>query len=212
MGYDIPQPVSQGIDGAQDQENRRIAEIADELRRRCQLYEAELRDGESHVNHLQTEERAAERYAKESHLWIPFSDVFELGSPGPSGNENDTYVSNDIIYKVNNLLNCGSIVSLLERTIWHNSIFYDTAYSFYGFTGFEGRTVMPILRQRLIKNARPATQVMIDTYMSALGFTKTGIDGRFSNGTYEVWDVIPRNVLADNDGDLFVVDAEIRKV
>jgi len=212
MGYDIPQPVSQGIDGAQDQENRRISEIADELRRRCQLYEAELRDGKSHVNHLQTEERAAERYAKESHLWIPFSDVFELGSPGPSGNENDTYVSNDIIYKVNNLLNCGSIVSLLERTIWHNSIFYDTAYSFYGFTGFEGRTVMPILRQRLIKNARPATQVMIDTYMSALGFTKTGIDGRFSNGTYEVWDVIPRNVLADNDGDLFVVDAEIRKV
>lgn len=113
MGYDIPQPVSQGIDGAQDQENRRIAEIADELRRLCQLYEAELRDGENHVT--------------------------------------------------------------------------------------------------LIENARPATQVMIDTYMSALGFTKTGADGRFSNGEYEVWDVIPRNVLADKDGDLFVVDAEIRK-
>jgi hypothetical protein len=211
MGYDIPQSVSQGIDGAQDQENRRIAEIADELRRRCQLYEAELRDGENHVNHLQIEARVAEQYAKESHLWIPFSDVFELGSPGPSGNENDTYTKNDLIYKVNNLMNCGSIVNLLERTLWHNSIFYDTAYSFYGFTGFEGRTIMPILRQRLIKNARPATQVMIDTYMSALGFTKTGADGRFSNGEYEVWDVIPRNVLADKDGDLFVVDAEIRK-
>ncbi len=49
MGYDIPQPVSQGIDGAQDQENRRIAEIADELRRRCQLHEAELRNGETNV-------------------------------------------------------------------------------------------------------------------------------------------------------------------
>ena len=54
-------------------------------------------------------------------------------------------------------------------------------------------------------------QGMIDTYMSALGFTKTGADGHFSNGEYEVWDVIPRNVLADKDGDLFVVDAEIRK-
>ena len=49
MGYDIPQPVSQGIDGAQDQENRRIAEIADELRRRCQLHEAELRNCETNV-------------------------------------------------------------------------------------------------------------------------------------------------------------------
>ena len=49
MGYDIPQPVSQGIDGAQDQENRRIAEIADELRRRCQLHESELRNGETNV-------------------------------------------------------------------------------------------------------------------------------------------------------------------
>jgi hypothetical protein len=28
-------------------------------------------------------------------------DIFDLGIPGPSGNENDTYVSNDIIYKVN---------------------------------------------------------------------------------------------------------------
>ena len=92
---------------------------------------------------------------------------------GPSGNENDTYVSNDIIYKVNNLLNSGSISRLLDKIICHNILFYDTAYSLYGFTGFGGRSVMPILQQRLIKNARPATQVMIDTYIAALGFTKT---------------------------------------
>jgi len=62
------------------------------------------------------------------------SDVFDLGVPGPSGNENDTYVSNDIIYKVNNLLNSGSILRLLDRVMWHNNLFYDTAYSLYGFT------------------------------------------------------------------------------
>ncbi len=49
MGYDIPQPVSQGIYGAQDQENRRIAEIADELRRLCQLHEAKSGVGETNV-------------------------------------------------------------------------------------------------------------------------------------------------------------------
>ena len=42
-------------------------------------------------------------FAKEHGLWIPIDSVFDLGTPGPSGNENDTYVSNDIIYKVNNL-------------------------------------------------------------------------------------------------------------
>ena len=50
-------------------------------------------------------------------MWLPISDVFDLGVPGPSGNENDTYVSNDIIYKVNNLLNTGSILRLLNRVI-----------------------------------------------------------------------------------------------
>ena len=45
----------------------------------------------------------AKQYAKENGIWIPMSDVFDLSVPGPSGNENDTYVSNDIIYKVNAL-------------------------------------------------------------------------------------------------------------
>ena len=33
IDYDISEPISQGSDGAQEAENRRIAEIADELRR-----------------------------------------------------------------------------------------------------------------------------------------------------------------------------------
>ena len=53
--------------------------------------------------------------------------------------------------------------------------------------------------------------VMIDTYMSALGFTKENDEGRYSNGTYLVWDVLPRNVLVDADGDMYVVDAEIKR-
>ena len=61
-------------------------------------------------------------------------------------------------------------------------------------------------------NARPATQIMIDTYMAALGFEKTSSEGRFSNKTYEVWDLVPRNVLADVEGDIFVVDAEIKYI
>ena len=212
MSHDISQPVPQGSDGAQDAENSRIAAIANEFRRRCQLYEAQLRDGENHVNNLQIEGIVTEQYAKETNLWIPFSDVSRFGAPGPSGNENDTYVSNDIIYKVNNLFNCGSIINLLKRTVWHNNIFPETAYSLYGFTGFEKRTIMPILKQLLIKNAHPATQIMIDTYIAALGFEKKDKVGHFINETYEVWDLLPRNVLVDAEGDIFVVDAEIKHI
>jgi len=137
-------------------------------------------------------------------------EVFELGVPGPSGNENDTYVSNDIVYKVNNLLNSGSILKLLYKISWHNILFYDTYYSFYGFTGFEGRTIMPILQQRLVKNATLATPIEIDTYMAAIGFIKLNNEGRYANADFEVWDLVPRNVLVDKDGDMFVVDAEIK--
>ena len=212
MDYDISQSVSQRGSGEETAENRRIHEVADELRRRCQLYEAQLRDGQDNVNHLDIEQRVAEQYAKENGIWLPMSDVFDLGVPGPSGNENDTYVSNDIIYKVNNLLNSGGIVKLLEKVLLHNLLFPNTAYILHGFAGYDNRSVMPVLIQRRIRNAQPATQIMIDTYMSALGFTKENDEGRYANGTYVVWDVVPRNVLVDADGDMYVVDAEIKKL
>ena len=63
-----------------------------------------------------------------------------------------------------------------------------------------------------MKDATPATQIMIDTYMAALGFEKADSEGRFSNGSFLVWDVVPRNVLVDSEGDIYVVDAEIKRI
>ena len=211
MNDDLFQSVPQGSIGAQDAENRRIEAVADELRRRCKLYEAQRRDGQSHVSPFEAEQRAAENFAKEYGLWIPMEHVFDLGTPGPSGNENDTYVSNDVIYKVNNLLNSGSIISLFEKVRMHNEIFPDTFYQLHAFTGFDGRTIMPILRQDLVKDAEPTPQIAIDTYMAALGFNREDVVGRYFNADYVLWDLIPRNVLRDRDGDIFVVDAEIKK-
>ena len=150
--------------------------------------------------------------AKSQGFWIPMMDIFSLGVPGPSGHENDTYVAEKGIYKVNNLLNNGSIVSLLQKILLHNTIFPDTAYSFYGFAGFDGRTVQPVLYQPRVANAQPASQIMIDTYMAALGFEKTSENGHFTNGEYEAWDLLPRNVLVDSEGDIYVVDAEIKQL
>ena len=48
--------------------------------------------------------------------------------------------------------------------------------------------------------------------MAALGFLKMNNEGRFANNDYEVWDLVPRNVLKDADGDIFIIDAEIKNV
>lgn len=210
MNHDISQSVSQGSNGAQDEENSRIAAIANELERLCSVHETQCGNSQQNVSRLDAEQRAAEQMAKSQGYWIPMMDIFNLGVPGPSGNENDTYVGEKVIYKVNNLLNSGSIVALLHKVLMHNAIFPDTAYAFYGFAGFDGRTVQPVIVQPRIANAHPATKIMIDTYMAALGFEKTNEGGRFKNNSYEVWDLVPRNVLVDDEGDIFVIDAEIK--
>jgi len=43
-------------------------------------------------------------------------------------------------------------------------------------------------------------------------FEKTSEVGRFRNNLYEVWDLVPRNVLVDDEGDVYVVDAEIKRI
>lgn len=46
MSNDIPESVSQRGSRAETPQNRRIYEVADELYRCCQLYEAQLRAGQ----------------------------------------------------------------------------------------------------------------------------------------------------------------------
>ena len=211
MNYDISESVSQRGDGAYDEENRRIQEVSNELQRLCRLHEEESGDGKRNGTRFEIEQRVAEQYAKEHGIWIPMDNVFDLGTPGPSGNENDTYVAKDTIYKVNNLLNSGGICKLLDKILLHNLIFPNTAYKIHGLTGYDGRTIMPVLEQERICESKPATQIMIDTYMAALGFERDGETGRFKNESYRVWDVAPRNVLVDKDGDMYVIDAEIAR-
>lgn len=209
MKYDLSESISQRSSREKDAENNRIKKISDELRRRCQLYETKFGDCKVHVNHFEAEQRITEEWAKENKLWIAMDEAFQIGVPGPSGHENYTFITQDTIFKINNLLNNGGVANLLDKITFHNILFPETFYYFIGFAGYDGRSVMPILRQDLIKNASPATSIEIDTYMSAIGFTKNPVDGKFENDTYTVWDVVPRNVLKDKDGDIFVIDAEI---
>ena len=53
MNDDIFESVSQRSSGEETAENRRINEIANELHRRSQLYEAQLRVGQVNENRLE---------------------------------------------------------------------------------------------------------------------------------------------------------------
>ncbi len=212
MKYDLSESISQRSSGEKDTENHRIKKIANEIRRRCEVYETESRDGQNHVNRFEAEQRVTEQFAKSNGIWLSMDEAFSLGVPGPSGNENFTFITHDTIFKVNNLLNSGCVSNLLNKIVLHNIIFPETFYYLIGFAGYDGRSVMPVLRQDLIKNATPATIIEIDTYMAAIGFTKSTNDRKYYNDTYMVWDVVPRNVLKDNDGDIFVIDAEISTI
>ena len=193
-----------------------IEVFADKLRRRS---EESAGDAQKNSRALSAEltadamSRIAESIAKEEGLWIDFIDISALGTPMPSGAENDVYLSADgnFVYKVNNLMTSRNVLRLFDRLMLHNVVFPQTAYKLSGFTGFGNGSAYPVLRQDFVVYDREATPVEIDTYMSALGFDKVG-EVTYTNGAIEVSDLHPRNVLRDIDGDIFVVDAEFRKI
>ena len=67
MSNDILKSVSQGSNGAYNEENQRIREISDELQRLCRLYEEEPRKGNGDGGRFEIEQRAAEQYAPMVH-------------------------------------------------------------------------------------------------------------------------------------------------
>lgn len=209
---ELPERISQGEQRAQDAQIGSLGEVAIRFNESSRkVKEAARRSGRtlSPGEERLIEEREAERQSKEDGTWIPYDDVYNLGKFGPSGNESDTYISDDgWIYKENHLMHGYGIEGLLEKAAIHNQYFPETSYTLHGFTGFDGRSVYPILRQRYIPNAEHATQSEIDTYMGKLGFEKIE-DGKYTNGIHDITDVLPKNVMRDSDGDIYVVDAEI---
>jgi len=165
-------------------------------------------------NRIEIENRLIEEYAKTHHLWLPIDEVFKMGGAFPSGNENEVFFSENeqVIYKVNNLLNNeGSVLSLLDRLCAFNRIFPETHYEIYGFSGFGNGNVYPVLKQQYVNSATEALDDEIESFMQSIGFKKNG-NGSFENGIYEVSDLFSRNVLKDKKGILYVVDANVKNL
>ena len=216
---EVSERISQGDNGTVSGEAGSPAGKIQDAAIRCQesrrAYEAAHEGGgrvRTERSWHEVEAQDIETYAKESGQWLDYTgDVMQLGEPGPSGNENDTYISptENAIYKVNNLMNSKDISSLLEKVALHNRYFPNTTYELAGFTGFGRGNIYPVLKQDLIHNAEYATPEEIDSYMRSLGFEPTD-EYEYSNNEVTISDLRPRNVLKDADGDIYVVDAEFK--
>lgn len=193
----------------------RLAEAADRLRDRIKVCEgsggALPSNGAGEKGRQQIEASEAEIYAKEVGLWIPFDDTLKWRKLS-GGNENEVFLSdNSHIYKINNLMNDGGILPLLERILLHNRYFPETFYELVGFTGMEGRSVFPVLRQQYIRRGIEVDAPEIEAYMLKLGFRKTG-DYSYTNGEVSIDDLRPRNVLKDANGTFYIIDAGLRRI
>lgn len=133
----ISQSIPQREFRTQDEGNRRMAQAESAIRRgkSDRNNETQLSGSESAISGLEKEQREAEAYAKANGIWIPYTELSELGYPSLSGNENENYTGEDgYIYKLNNLQNSGGILSLFNRINLHNEIFPETSYTFIGRT------------------------------------------------------------------------------
>ena len=152
---------------------------------------------------------ASKRLAKELELWIPYPAALALGDPYPSGVENEVFFdsSSNTVIKINNLMVSRSVLHLFERLLLHNQMFPQTAYILIGFTGFGHGSIYPVLRQNYIANATYATHGEILDYMEALGFSARG-EAVFTNTQLTITDLRPRNVLKNDRGTIYVIDAD----
>ncbi|MCQ2350429.1 MAG: hypothetical protein MJ003_00445 [Paludibacteraceae bacterium] len=130
-----------------------------------------------------------------------------------SGNECENWIDPilHMVYKMNMLVHVGEdILKLLDRIDLYNKLFPEVALTFIGIQIMSKTNVYPVFAQPFVDNAEFATITEINEYMQSRGFAPTGQkEGQFSNGTYILSDIRPKNVLRTSDGTIFVIDAEI---
>lgn len=143
--------------------------------------------------------------------WIEDIQPIISGERIGLGGENDVYLSRDgkSVVKINDFSylpeNSTNFDSFMNRVDAHNELFPHDAITILGFTLNSDGKVSVVLSQPYISNAREATQEEIDNFLEEMGFY-TDMSGNWTDGTYEIADTKPNNVLVDEDGNLHFID------
>ena len=150
------------------------------------------------------------KYAIEHGCW--FYNLSELGVFSDRGSENEVYISysGKWVYKLNDFRYADdNLLSFFERLEAHNLYFPDCAYDLVGFAHNQNEKVCAVLIQPFIVAKREATEEEISHVLHEMGFTSC-LDGEyFTNGKYDLFDVLPNNVLMGVDGNLYFIDTII---
>lgn len=148
--------------------------------------------------------------SKENQTWI--EDLESIaGKQIGQGGENEAYLShdgksvikvNDFSYLPDNSTNLDDFVNRLDA---HNELFPSDAITVLGFTQNSDGKISVALSQPYISNAREATQEEIDSFLEGMDFY-TDMSGNWTDGTFDIADTKPNNVLVDEEGILHFID------
>lgn len=148
--------------------------------------------------------------SKENQTWI--EDLESIaGKQIGQGGENEAYLShdgksvikvNDFSYLPDNSINLDDFVNRLDA---HNELFPSDAITVLGFTQNSDGKISVVLSQPYISNAREATQEEIDSFLEGMDFY-TDMSGNWTDGTFDIADTKPNNVLVDEEGILHFID------
>ena len=99
-------------------------------------------------------------------------------------------------------------IEVFDRYALHNQQFKNCAYELLGFTELD-RTPYFVLRQPNIANAREANASEIEKYLTERGYVSAGGDSWKNDDGIVLGDVVSNNVLVNDRGDVFVIDATL---
>ena len=148
-------------------------------------------------------------FANANNLWIDLSHLNITYMD--KGGENEVFHDGkSSVIKLNNFEYAGDdLENFFIRINAHNKFFSNVPYQMIGFSYNSRQEFSAVLTQPYILAEREATEDEIAEYMEALGFEMDYID-EFHNDQYEVFDVVPNNVLYGIDKDLYFIDTQIR--
>lgn len=148
-------------------------------------------------------------FANANNLWIDLSHLNITYMD--KGGENEVFHDGkSSVIKLNNFEYAGDdLENFFIRINAHNKFFSNVPYQMIGFSYNSRQEFSAVLTQPYILAEREATEDEIVEYMEALGFEMDYID-EFHNDQYEVFDVVPNNVLYGIDKDLYFIDTQIR--
>lgn len=152
-------------------------------------------------------------WAKEKGCW--FDSVKALGEYVDRGSENEVYIAIDDshkVYKLNDFRYADdNLTPFFERIKAHNSYFPYCAYTLIGFAPNADGKVCALLEQPYIISEREATVEEIDSTLRSFGFHPEFDGEYYSNGTHDIFDMSPNNVLVGIDGNLYFIDTILYK-